>query len=166
VPRSSKYSHSFRFFDQNFVCIPYLVCAFCMPHPSHPPWFVKLLIMKFFSSIENNRWMIIPCSLDSFCVTLYKFELYVWCFGVDFQFPSSWHSIYKMKVSSTKYIWITRRLVSHLTPVPLNGSCWCWNLEFPVSNIFLKAIFHFLWEMEVVVLFKCVLPYWNLFVLV
>jgi hypothetical protein len=37
MPRSSKWSHPFRFSDQNFVYISHLSHACYMPYPSHPP---------------------------------------------------------------------------------------------------------------------------------
>jgi len=59
MPRSSAWSNTFRFSNQNFVCISHILYAFYMPHLSHSPWLdhtnniwwreqvTKLLIMQF-----------------------------------------------------------------------------------------------------------------------
>jgi hypothetical protein len=39
VPWFPKWSHPFRFSDENFVCIFHLLHAWYMYHVSHPPWF-------------------------------------------------------------------------------------------------------------------------------
>jgi hypothetical protein len=38
MPRSSEWP-LFRSSNQNFVCVSHLSSAFCVPRPSHPPWF-------------------------------------------------------------------------------------------------------------------------------
>jgi hypothetical protein len=44
TPRSSKRSFHFRFSDQKFVCIYHLFQPCYMPRPSHPSWFIILMI--------------------------------------------------------------------------------------------------------------------------
>jgi len=58
TPRSSEWTHSFRFSDQNTVCISHQPHAYYMTRPFHSPWFhhpnnvwwsvqaMKLLIMQ------------------------------------------------------------------------------------------------------------------------